>query len=90
MNEGLWLMIMFVGMVVNGLWYYIKHIVHENGYETHLFWGHWQDILNLQQLIAKEQDANKKIQFKTLLFSFYAILFVMFVGFFIICVFNRF
>ena len=60
------------GVIATGLWYYIKYVVRQNGYESHLFWGHFDDIQNLRNLINKEQDANKKKNFQNLLYAFYA------------------
>ena len=78
----------FFAVVANVLWYYIKYIVNQYGYETHLFSRHGNDIRNLWQVIESEQDANKKSWFKILLFSLYAILFLTIVSFFMIVFFN--
>jgi len=61
----------FLVIALNGLWYYIKYVLHQHGYETHLFWGHFKDISNLQRLHAQEQDLGKKRNFKMLLFALY-------------------
>jgi hypothetical protein len=71
----------FLGLAVVCLWYYIKYLVHQNGYETHLFWGHFGDIQNLRALVNKEQDADKKSRFQTLLYAFYASLFLSIASF---------
>ncbi len=61
-------------VVVNCLWYYIKYVLRQNGYEAHLFRAHWDDIKNLRKLVENEQDESKKIQFKILLFTFYGVM----------------
>ena len=71
------------GLVViglSGLWYYIKYVLHQNGYETHLFWGHFKDITNLHSLHNREEDLRKKRTYKILLFSFYVGLLLFFVA----------
>lgn len=39
-----------VAIALTALWYYIKYVLGQNGYETHLFWGHFKDIANLHSL----------------------------------------
>ncbi len=60
-----------VWIALTGLWYYIKYVLGQNGYETHLLWGHFKDIANLHNLHDREQDINKKRKYKLLLFAFY-------------------
>ena len=76
MNSSFFNVVIFLVLVANGLWYYIKYVVHQNGYESHLFWGHFGDIQNLHNLANKEQDANKKKKFQYLLYAFYTVLFL--------------
>jgi hypothetical protein len=64
-------------ILANGLWYFIKYVVKQNGYETHLFWGHFGDIVNLHRLVNKEQDVSKKREYKILLFAFYSVIVLM-------------
>lgn len=66
-------------ILANGLWYFIKYVVAQNGYETHLFYGHFNDIANLHRLIRKEKDAHQKRFFTLLLIAFYSI-FLFFFG----------
>ncbi len=77
------LVILFV-VLANILWYYIKYALHQKGYETHLFWGHWGDIVNLHRLIKKEQDGNQKKLYKILLFALYSSLLLIIVSFLMI------
>jgi 4-amino-4-deoxy-L-arabinose transferase-like glycosyltransferase len=58
-------------IVINSIWYYIKHIVRNNGYETNLFWGHYGDLINLKQIISKEDDRNKKTKYIYVQLSLY-------------------
>lgn len=74
MNLSFFGVTMLLVLVGNVLWYYIKYVVKQNGHETHLFWGHLYDIINLYRLIGKEQDVNKKKYYKTLLLAFYFIM----------------
>jgi len=85
MQGNIFIALLFLSLIANGLWYYIKDVVRQNGYETHLFWGHWTDIVNLHRLVTREQDALKKEQFKLLLFIFYAVIF-LFIGSFLLLV----
>jgi hypothetical protein len=62
---------MFVVIAINGLGYYIKYVLRQNGYETHWFSGHFKDIANLQSLHDREQDSIKKRNYKVLLIGFY-------------------
>ena len=63
--------VMFVVVALNGLWYYIKYVLRQNGYEAHWFSGHLKDIANLHSLHAQEQDSGKKENYKMLLIVFY-------------------
>jgi len=81
MNFNFFNVVVFFAIVVNGLWYYIKYIVKQNGYESHLFWGHFGDIQNLHSLVNKEQDATKKSKLQNLLYAFYITLFLTITSF---------
>ena len=81
MNFSFFSITAFFVIVANGLWYYIKFIVRQNGYESHLFWGHFGDIQNLHSLVSKEQDAAKKSNLQNLLFAFYITLFLSLASF---------
>ena len=85
MNVIFFLVCFYTAVIMNGLWYYIKYVVRQHGYETRMFRGLWQDILSLQKLIEREQNTNKKRKYKTLLFSFYVVVpvtYVIFILFF--------
>lgn len=63
-----------VGLVaiVNILWYTIKWILATKEYPVHLFWGHFGDIRNFRNLIAKETAESAKPQaYRVLLVSLY-------------------
>lgn len=62
---------MFVVIALNGLWFYIKYVLRQNGYEAQWFSGHLGDIANLHSLHAKEQDLSKKRYYLVLLIAFY-------------------
>jgi hypothetical protein len=81
MNSSFLKVVFFLVLVANGLWYYIKYVVRQNGYESHLFWGHFGDIQNLHSLANTEQDTNKKKNFQYLLYAFYIVLFLTLASF---------
>lgn len=56
-------------ILVNFLRFAIQNELEKNGYKTHLFWGHWNDMPNFRALINQEQDANKKQRLQTLQLS---------------------
>ena len=74
---------MFVVVALNGLWYCIKYVLRQNGYETHWFSGHLKDIANLHSLHDQEQDSSRKRIYKMLLIAFYFGLLSFFVVFII-------
>lgn len=51
------MMILVLGL--NGLWYWIKFTLKENGYPVSWFWSHFRDIPNMYKL-AKSTDEPKK------------------------------
>ena len=71
----------FIIIVGSALWYSIKHIVRQNGYETHYFWGHFTDIINFHRLINKEQSLTRKRKYIILLIAFYFVLVLIITGF---------
>jgi hypothetical protein len=76
--------VIILTLIVNGTRFYIKDVVKQNGYETHLFYGHLGDIQNLRALIKKEKDVNKKNRLSSLLDFFYASLFITIISFFVV------
>lgn len=71
----------FFAIVAGFLQYAIKGELKENGYKTHFFWGHWDDLPNFHDLIKQEQDPTKKERYQTLRFWFYLVLILMFASF---------
>lgn len=61
-------------LFANVLWYFIKYVLSQNGYKTHLFYGHFNDFTNLHHLIRKEQDAKRKRFLIILLVAMYSLL----------------
>ena len=49
---------MILGLGLNGLWYWIKFTLKENGYPVSWFWNHFRDIPNMYRL-AKSTDEPK-------------------------------
>jgi hypothetical protein len=82
---GFSIVIIFV-LIVNGILRSIKVTVRENGYETHFFWGEFDDIKNLRDLIKNEKDVVKRDKFKKLLDTFYIFVFLTLLSFFIVIV----
>lgn len=87
MNINFFAFIVIFFIVINGLWYYIRHVTHKSGYKSN-FWDNWQDVRNLHDLIRQEQNPSKKRKLKALLFSFYGAAIVFFIGFFPCASFN--
>ena len=49
---------MILGLGLNGLWYWIKFTLKENGYPVSWFWNHFRDTPNMYRL-AKSTDEPK-------------------------------
>lgn len=59
-------------IIVNGLWFWIKTILKDNGKKASYFYGHMDDIFKFNQLIKEEKDEVLKSKYKNirnLLFS---------------------
>jgi hypothetical protein len=55
-----------VAVYANLRWYGIKNMLEEQGYETHLFYGHFKDLSHFSELISKERDPLKKKKYRKL------------------------
>ena len=54
------------------LFYWIKAVVAKSGYETHLLWGHWDDLKNMHTLVRNHKKYNpKRDGYRRLLLAFY-------------------
>ena len=89
MNVDLFGVTGFFVIVANVLWYYIKYLLRQNGYETHLFRSHFSDIVNLQHLMGNEDEPDKKRKYKIILIAFYSVI-ALAVGGFITLVYTSF
>lgn len=74
-------------LVTTALWYFIKNVLHRNGYATHLFWGHFSDIINLHSLVNKTHNTEQKRNYILLLIAFY-IAFVLTIASFVLMAFS--
>ena len=73
--ESFFVMLLFISVIaINFVWLAIKATVNDQGYQTNLFWGHWQDIINLHKLVVVEKNKNQRYKFIFLLSLFYAAL----------------
>jgi len=63
-----------LGLILVGLWDFIKYLLRKNGRETHLFWGHWGDIQNLGRMAANAEDETSRRRYRSLLAVFYVLL----------------
>jgi hypothetical protein len=62
---GTMIIVTILVVVVNGLGYWIKYTLKENGYEVSWFWGHFRDLINIFHLArcTEEVSAKKKYYF---------------------------
>ncbi len=68
MSFDTWMALLFILVgTINVLWYVMKFILMSKGYEVHLFWSHWSDIGNMQDLVKNEPSP----EYKRILTAFY-------------------
>ena len=79
MNPILFTLAFFVVAISVSLRYYVKSVVRQHRYKTRQYRDFWQDILNFRQIIGREQNANKKSQYKILLICHVVLLFLAYV-----------
>ena len=60
------LLIIFLVLLVNILWYFTKQTLKENGYQTNWFWNHFKDIPNIFGLAIGTQDKGLKTKYFTM------------------------
>lgn len=68
MDLTFWLITIFV-MGLNGLWYWMKIILKNNGYKISWFGNHLQDIPNLIELGKKTESLKEKRKYKLILWG---------------------
>jgi hypothetical protein len=57
------ILLMFLALVLNALWYWIKIILKKRGYQVNWFWGHFRDIFNIFHLASKTENKSEKTKF---------------------------
>ena len=63
------IIIILVPLILNGLWYWTKSVLKENGYHVSWFWGHFRDIPNIFNLAGKTNEPSKKRKYYSMAFS---------------------
>ena len=54
-------------VALNGLWYWMKIILKDNGYKVSWFWNHFSDLPNFFKLVQATENKNQKIKYMTIL-----------------------
>lgn len=55
------MMVLVLGL--NGLWYWIKYTLKENGYPVSWFWSHFRDIPNMYRLANQTVEPKRRRQY---------------------------
>ncbi len=60
----------------NILWYWMKNILKQNGYEVYAFAVHWADFGNMVNLIRRTKEVELKRKYKSILWLLLIILII--------------
>lgn len=63
------IMVLFLGVAGNLLFYSFKSVLRREGYPTSRFFGFWGDIPDFLEVIRKESDPAKKRHYQQLFFG---------------------
>lgn len=74
---------MIFTLVLNGLWYWIKFILKENGYPVSWFWNHFSDIPNMFHLAKKTEEPDKRRKYYAIAISLTTAIIFLILFFFI-------
>jgi|GEM_PF-3485836 len=77
MKEIGFIIILPLVIIANVLWYWLKFDLKKHGYETHMFWGHFTDLVNASRVIRTTEDKTVKRTYTMILGS----LIVVVIGF---------
>ncbi|WP_258105670.1 hypothetical protein [Marinoscillum sp. MHG1-6] len=77
MNGFAILALIFLAVVGNLLWFWLKNDLQQLGYETHFFRGHFNDLSNALEVIKKTDDPRTKRAYRNVLFSIVAVIIFM-------------
>lgn len=77
MNGYAILALIFLVIVVNLLWFWLKNDLLDKGYETHLFKGHFSDLSKAAEVIKNTDHPKTKRTYRSVLYSIIATLILM-------------
>ena len=63
------LALIFLAIVGNLLWFWLKNDLQQLGYETHFFRGHFIDLTNAAEVIKKTDDPQTRKTYRSVLYS---------------------
>ncbi|MEQ8715882.1 MAG: hypothetical protein RIC80_22910 [Cyclobacteriaceae bacterium] len=68
-----------LALVGNVIWYWLKSDLGKRGYETHLLYGHLDDLFNAREVMKVNQDPIVRDQYKRTL-NWLTIVFILFIA----------
>jgi hypothetical protein len=76
------LSLIILALAVNILWYWLKNDLQNKGYETHTFYGHFNDLFNANEVIKNTDDSVTRRTYRKILYSIIAMVVLIPVIFF--------
>ncbi len=71
------LALIFLALFGNILWFWLKSDLQNQGYETHFFRGHFNDLANAAEVVKKTDDPQTKKTYRSILYLIIGVVILM-------------